>query len=420
MSPVDPSSSSPLFDQIHVADPGDSTLNKFRYQHAYGVILALGSIRGKSVNFGSIYCEHHEDLLAVDPDNKLHAYQVKTLESGEWHNNDEAFYKSIRRFVELHRRFGDQVVRFHFVSNQRPCMVGRDTKKDTEKAKSPQLLLEMCADTQPKDFPPFLVQLLKKLCALCSCKEEELLSVLRRTTFVRGPALDSFEDELISRHLHETLQDEEVKMKVLKRMCREMIDVFTVASGLPSDPDARIIAASETKAGTTTVSAKQVSVSQVQDILDRRMKKASLVGLSTDATVASLEKSDSGHKLVAKLERGGLYAQVTSMQRRKLNMSAHFLEWAHQDAREADEALQHLQGVVDQIYADEHARIASVNKTFGLLLYNSMGDEFKRFLIGNQKSIYNVDCDILWGIAAYRTGECLMWWSEPFEIGDAS
>lgn len=68
-----------------ISDPGDEVLRKYRYQHAYGVILSIGMVTHR-LPYKSIWCEQQEDFLAERVDGLFEAYQVKTRNSelGAW------------------------------------------------------------------------------------------------------------------------------------------------------------------------------------------------------------------------------------------------------------------------------------------------------------------------------------------------
>ena len=59
------------------SDPGDEVIRKFRYQHAYGVVLAITMVK-QTRPYRAIWCEQHEDLLAERDDGTFDAVQVKT------------------------------------------------------------------------------------------------------------------------------------------------------------------------------------------------------------------------------------------------------------------------------------------------------------------------------------------------------
>ncbi|GGJ55916.1 dsDNA nuclease domain-containing protein [Deinococcus roseus] len=413
-------SSSPLFDHLDHNDPGDSTLNRYRYQHAYGVILALASVRKTAVGFQSIYCEHHEDLLGVTPDLKVHAFQVKTTNGDKWQTTTPAFCHAIARFIELHRKYGEQVARFHFVSNQDFSRVGRDAQSNRDKAKSPTLLLDICKDTTLEAYPEYFLDACDRLTDHCHCTMEELLSVLKRTVLVLGPSLNGFMHELVAEHLPKTLGTTEMSIESASQTCRELLELFTVASGLPSDPDARVLPVEQTKSGTTTVEAKRICLEQVQGVLGRRLQRSRLGALPDDPTLETLEQSKGAKRLIKKLQRGGLDAQVRTMQRRKTTAFDFFMRWQHRNPVEAEQALQAVQAEVERCHADHHVRISSEHEVFGRKLFAAMDKEFERMIINQPHMIYNVGYDILFGVTAMRTEDCILWWSEPFDLEEAT
>ena len=96
---------SPIDSRDH-SDPGDQVIRKFRYQHAYGVVLAILMLN-QTRPYRAIWCEQHEDLLAERTDDLFEAFQVKTRkpETGSWNITDESFVKSMKRFVDLDSSF---------------------------------------------------------------------------------------------------------------------------------------------------------------------------------------------------------------------------------------------------------------------------------------------------------------------------
>lgn len=89
---------------LDTVDTGDETQLRFRYQHAYGVILLLAALSGKKPYIG-LWCEHHEDLLGQRNDVFFDAYQIKTRRDGSWNLSDAPLKDSIKRFVEVDQRF---------------------------------------------------------------------------------------------------------------------------------------------------------------------------------------------------------------------------------------------------------------------------------------------------------------------------
>src|SRR5437764_1006914 len=101
---------------LDTVDTGDETQLRFRYQHAYGVILLLAALSGKKP-YTILWCEHHEDLLGQRNDDSFDAYQIKTRRDGLWNLSDDSLKDSIKRFVEVDQRFPGKIKEFFFVSN---------------------------------------------------------------------------------------------------------------------------------------------------------------------------------------------------------------------------------------------------------------------------------------------------------------
>jgi hypothetical protein len=190
--------SSPI-DSRDQTDPGDQVIRKFRYQHAYGVILSVIMIN-KDRPYRAIWCEQHEDLLAEREDDKFDAFQVKTrkAENGSWNITDGAFVKSIKRFVDFDIKFPDRIRRFYFVSNAEYS--NSDAKKSSHL--SPVKLLAAVSRTKTnKDLVGDAAQGFEALRIATKQPEDDLFLVLKRVELVNGPTERAFEDEICQNHL---------------------------------------------------------------------------------------------------------------------------------------------------------------------------------------------------------------------------
>lgn len=414
-----------MLSTIDHRDPGDETLQRYRYQHAYGAMLALGALRGAGAfEYVSIYCEHHEDLLGVLPGGEVHAFQVKTRkkELGYWMLSDSAFVHSIQRFVDLHGAHGADIGRFSFVSNVEPRDVDGDgDAKGRTKATSPKLLLESCRTCDdPSILSSGVADGFEGLRAACNCDSATLLSVLRRTDFVLGPDLLGFESELVADVLPAHSACTHLSASQLRRLTRELIELFTHASSLPVDPNARVLPAEVVKRGVTTSEAKQVPVSAVAELLARAQAKgrASYAGLAGDLSLSTL--GDGHQVLVQKLRAGELDEQIPNMQRRLLST----FEWVREqqiiDAEAASTTLRQLEGVVEGVYADEQALVSLDAPPWGKRLYGQMLQEFRRLAAADPQKVCNQDHERLFGVAGLLAEHCRIWWSPPFDVEAAS
>ena len=181
------------------SDPGDKVIRKFRYQHAYGVVLAI-LMMNKTRPYRVIWCEQHEDLLAERTDELYEAFQVKTRksETGPWKITDEAFVKSIKRFIELDLKFPRKITKFHFVSNTEYSNSGAKTSVHLSPIK---ILKAVLAVESKNDLEGSALDGFKALRDATKQDGDDLFSVLRRLELVPGPTEQAFEDELCQTHL---------------------------------------------------------------------------------------------------------------------------------------------------------------------------------------------------------------------------
>ncbi|GGS41252.1 dsDNA nuclease domain-containing protein [Deinococcus knuensis] len=398
-------------------DPGDETLQRYRYQHAYGLLLALGALRKTgAAEYTALYCEHHEDLLGLLSTNDIHVYQVKTRkkELGAWKTTDDAFVHSIQRFVQLDTQYPASVQRFVFVSNTELRSAGPKAKAG-EKALSPILLLTACQDCDdPQTLPDGIREGFNQLKTSCECDGATLLSVLKRMEFKLGPDLFNFQAELVSDALPAHPECRQLTVTELKRLARQLIDVFTEASALPVDPDARVLPEADVKRGLTTVKAKRVEVSQIAQLLAHAQHGPQTVVLPDDLAATPLD--DSHTVLVQKLTEGDLTHQINTMKRRLLTA----YEWAREqqiiDEQLGRARLSQLEGIVEGVYADEHAVISQQSPPWGRQLYSNMLTEFKRLANDEPERVCHQNSDKLFGIAGLLTEKCRVWWSPRFTV----
>lgn len=414
-----------MLSTIDHSDPGDETLQRYRYQHAFGAMLALGALRGTGAfEYEYIYCEHHEDLLGIMPDGDVHALQVKTRkkELGYWMLSDSALVHSIQRFVKLHEEHGMDIGRFVFVSNAELRDVD-GSAMDRTKATSPKLLLDSCRNCDDHaDLPSGVSDGFEGLRAACGCDSATLLTVLKRTDFVLGPGLLSFESELVADVLPVHPECADLSARQLRRLTRELIELFTYASSLPVDPNASVLPAETVKRGVTTPEAKRVPVSSVAELLVLARAKggatATYAGLAGDMSISTL---GDGHQVLAqKLRAGELDEQIPNMQRRLLSTFEWMREQQIIDAEAASTTLRQLEGVVEGVYADEQALVSLEAPPWGKRLYGNMLQEFRRLATADPQKVCNQDHERLFGITGLLAERCRIWWSPPFDVEAAS
>jgi len=401
----------------NTTDPGDEIIRKFRYQFAYGAILAIRMVGGDE-DMVAIWCEQHEDLLVELRTGHFAAYQIKTkrTENGAWKTNEEAFEKSVKRFIQLDTAFPTLIDSFHFVSNTE-CF---DTDGDTEKSKSPVKLLQAVRGvTQWSDLAGEERKCFDSLTTRLSVDQVALFQVLQRLQLVVGPTEDAFEDEICQSHLPTLDQCKQMNSMTLSRVCDALIARVSEASGRRAKDPARnwvdVVRGTETD---PYLLAKKL----VHDHFVAVVQEARNPVFQYLPEFATLNLGAAGanmSKLEKKFRQGGLgQLQSEAMRRRALSAEQVMLEFASRPD-DGKQRIADLESVVLGECADAEVRAKGLSTTWGPSMYLDLQERLRSKALDDPSSVYRQDGDMLMGVAGLLTTACQVWWSDHFNLDEA-
>lgn len=403
-----------------VGDPGDETLRNYRYQVAYGVILLVGAA-SKKLPYRYIYAEHHEDYLCERGDGKFDGYQVKTRkpEDGPWEMLDEPLRKSVKRFAELHQKFEEYIGGFKFVSNSDFSEPSSRSHDETKIRKSPVRFLKHVSECETvlEIQEPFL-KTFQELKDNCQCSPDVLFKVLRKMGLVKGPDRNSFDSDLVAIHLPSLDGCGSMAVTDLNSLRDELIQKVFYASSLKiDDPSKHWVPINFENESAPDILAKRISVSEVSRTL---LHVASTPFRYSDTHHPALRLGSGKGSLYAmrkKMLKGDLALQVETMERRSISAENRLIEIAHRKSDSFENLLNQLVSVVKG-ECDEAYHHASLNGgTFGPQMLDDVFGRLKK-KAENPSMVYNEPYETLIGIAGLLTGECMVWWSEQFDIED--
>ncbi len=126
--------------------------------------------------------------------------------------------------------------------------------------------------------------------------------------------------------------------------------------------------------------------------------------------------------LEKKLERAGLHSQVDLMHRRALNAEYYLLERLEDATGSLSGALlDHVTSVVSA-ECTEALLGAQVDSPEGVpagaWMLNDVYHRLQNKARTDAASVAALPYEVLVGIAALLTGECKIWWSEPFDLDE--
>jgi hypothetical protein len=398
---------------------GEDTEKNYRYQHAYGVILLIGSARNQ-LPYISIYTEHHEDILCQRSDGLFDAYQIKTRkpEEGLWDLADEALKKSIKRFVELNKKFGEYIYSLKFVSNADYSNPGSDIKDQTKLRRSPLRFLEAiarCNDVQDVTHPFNLT--IQELCEYCGCSPEELFATLKKVDFAHGPERNSFEAELTTYHLGSMPECSALSVSVVSTIRDDLIHIVWLASCRVEDPSRHWYPLNKNSSDNPQITAKRVCVDIIHQTIQERAETP--FRYYSSPTISLGNVGGNLWKLRKKMEKGELHSQIQTMERRSISAEQKLMEYAHRYPSKIDGTLAQLEGVVKG-ECDEAFLYATLSgKSIGPLMLHEVYNRLKEKAEQRPDLVLQQPYEVLVGFAGLLTGECKVWWSEPFNLEGA-
>ena len=304
-------------------DVGDDTQRRFRYQHAYGVIL-LAAAASKAKSIACVWCENHDDFVGELEDGSFESYQVKTRkpENGPWKLNDDGLKKSIVRFVSIDASFPGLFSAFHFVSNL-DCA---STTKGKGVALSPvSLFQEVRHGVESGDLSGDAQAYVNELSATSGEDVEAVFLVLKRTRLVKGPSLDDYEAVVAHQHLSRVPGCSGMSPAQLDGLRDELIQrVFTACSLSVDDPSKHWCCAVSDDRSNPTLAAKSILPQLVVDLVSEQ-KGPPFRYLPLDASLAVGGGGRTLSAMERKLIKGGLANYIPNFKRRAVSAERHLL-----------------------------------------------------------------------------------------------
>lgn len=394
-------------------DPGDEVLRKFRYQHAYGVVLLIG-IATNRLTYTAIWCEQHEDFLAQYNNGEFDVYQIKTRKSelGPWELNDESFSKSVGRFISLNSTFPGKIRSFYFVSNT----VCSESNAFGKKHFSPVALQDAVRSaSQWQDIAGEARKGFDWLKDKLNTTEDALFAVLKRIKLILGPTERAYEDELCQSHISTLDECSSMSASTLKKVMEAMIAMLAQAASIvSSDPSRhwldRVI---DGKLDPFLLSKRLTRENLILVIRDLREPSFNyLPSLATLELGAADGKMDT---LKKKLVKGGLADRYETFRRRSLSAEQVLLDFATRP-NEDDKKCSQIENVVLAECDEAHFRASQKTSPFGPAMLIDVQDRLRHVAEANPAKVFKQPYDLLIGVAGLLTSECKVWWSEQFSL----
>lgn len=396
-------------------DPGDDTARRFVYQWTYASIVACGLL-DESLGLQEVFCEHHEDVLVRHSDDTYTGHQIKTrLTSGDpWKSTDDAIFSACCRFVTLECRFGAQFRAFIIATNH-TFVTNKKTKYCL-----PYLLEQAASATDATAAPTPLKPFLGKLAAQTNCPESICLAALKKCRCDDSfPKMEHIKQGLVRTIVESWDGATEQPLQAVARAAEALIGACQRASSLDHQQSLPLYISPTQQpnaAENALLAGKRISRASLEEILQGALNPTSLLA----GSLADVPPITSSHRyrLDAKLRAGGL-SEVSINSAKDLRDKAEYrsLEWI-QRLGDADGLRRHdhIRSVVLRDCADAFEEAKQPGDSFGRPMRDALRERFRRRRATGAIDLFGCLDEHLEGYAYSLTGECLVWWSEPFAL----
>jgi len=400
------------------SDPGDATSRNFRYQHAYGVMLIIASMR-RVRPYVAIWCEQHEDFLAQRDDDIFDGYQIKTSrpELGAWTLRDGELTKSIGRFIDLVAEFEDRIGNLYFVSNTEFDEVGAASRDDKRRGRCPRLFLDHVQKCrQRSDLTAPFDDAFEELQAACGCNASQLLTVLHRLSLILGPSRGEFDAALSHEHIARLEDCAAFAAKDLDDLRDELVGIVYRASSLQvTDPIRHLRPVLNGQEPDPALAAKKITIAQVT-VSKRKASEAPPLFVFPGTPSLSLGAGTSASVIEQKLNAAGLELEVEYLRERARAAEYSLLEDVARRPEAFPELLQQIEQRVHGELSEAHLRARRQPSPYGGAMLIEVQDRLRRLAEDRPADVGYHSYDCLIGVAGMLTSDCRVWWGPRFAI----
>jgi len=402
-------------------DPGDATQRNYRYQHAYGVMLMVAASRGDKP-YVAIWCEHHEDVLAQRDDDRYDAYQVKTSrpECGAWRMNDADVVKSIGRFVDLVREFGDRIANVFFVSNTEYDHISDNSKDVKRCGRRPRAFLAHLRQcTCPTQVTDPYAETFTDLQGQCGCSSIELFETLRRMDLILGPSRDAFHAVLAHEHLGRLSDCRSLGPQKLDEWCEDLIaTVCRACSLVVTDPIRHLAPLINGSGVDPTLAAKCLLVAEVM-VYKSRLETNVPYRFPGDPGIR-LGDLPRPSILREKLGHGDLADQVDYLSERARAAEYNLIEIATMQSDGFSALLRQVEQMVLGECTEAYLRARVAGEPYGPAMMIDVQDRLRRLSQERPAMVGNLPYECLMGVVGLLTTDTRVWWSPRFPIQESA
>ena len=401
---------------IDVNDGGDDVQKRFHYQHAYAAIQSLNLLDNKS-EFTELYCEHFEDILVKRRDSKYAGLQVKTrnLDQRPFKTTDNAIQKTLKRFFNLERNYGTDFYRYAFITN------GGFWHEKENHNNLPYLInkisdYENSSILDDSDFN----KIMEIANGLDGVDADTVFSTLKKFEIETGPGLDDIVTHLASLLSgYSELSDKTYLdlYELAKRLISKMAQASSLTYSSPEHDYFILSANPHLVANAEMLEGKRITREKITTIIQDFTSEEAPLRTSDPLDISSFPKGT--RKLEMKMIAGEIsLSNINLVKDYKYSAETMFQKmlYKNQPSSKAKELFDSLSLIVRTECQEAYDANHTNDESFGKKMLSDVRPRIRRRYEQDCRHRFNGTYEHLMGIAGILTEECVVWWSNTFEI----
>lgn len=410
-------SSLQILNEISPTDRGDETQRRFRYQHTATAYFALLMYLGK-LPYKELICEHHEDILGVMPDSSLIGIQIKTQDPklGLFSLKTESVKKSLRRFIELDKKYPNSFSKFIFAANGSFL---EDITSYSVKNMREQMVLSS-ENKEHKLKPKDLDRYINDLCDDTKSTKKQVIDTLQKVGFQSLPSINDIDSKIIGETILSTPQCTNFTYKRGVQILDNVISVIYQKSSrklvtpiedyrnlLLDDPivsENRII-----------INSKRITNQVIADILSSAIVPDYYLANKEDS---ALQLKENRQYIMNKKMNYGMIdpSTIALMDSLRESSEQYFIQLHHKGELE-HQKFSHIQTIVWNQAIEAENKVKNCNGAYGEVMLQELEGRLIDIVKTRPKDIGDCPYEILKGQVAALAGDCKVKFSKTPKEG---
>lgn len=403
---------------INKADKGDETLKRYAYQIYYAVQVSL-TILDEENEIEEVFCEQIEDILVKKSTGKFIGVQVKTkdLDLGPFKSDEESIVKSIQRFTELDTLFPDLFEKFILATN-----TGFIQKSNQTNLNILIDLAKSCNETELTKSRSTGKKIINSITKKLKCNVTDVVNAISKievhSKYATLDRIDIFVKDILNKipftkNLNLGKQDALVeKLFLLHFKASSLSEESNLVDNYLNNKPAQENSTKQILKG------KKIDKSRLLEIINKEKESPISLFLKDSKGIGLIPKSDNIVEI--KMDAGKISSEsIALMKDLKYSAEEYMAGLIYKvGADEADERYNQVRLIVNNECQEVYDELSQGENEFGIAMLTEVRKRLGTMAKEDKDAVFDSRKEHLLGMSAVLTEECLLWWSEKFEIND--